>query len=68
MPLAQDGPFTQLLALTGLEEDALNDALENLIMLSLVEANGGIEERRYRIHRLTETFLLTEVAKWQPSP
>ncbi len=68
MPLAQDGPFAQLLALTELEEDVLNDALENLTRFSLVEANGSLEERRYRIHRLTETFLLTEVIKWQSSP
>jgi hypothetical protein len=66
MPLAQDGDFAQLSAVTGLKVDALNDALERLVTLSLVEVGGAdLAERRYRIHRLTETFLLTEVTKWQ---
>jgi hypothetical protein len=33
-------------------------ALENLILLSLVDVGGNLSERRYRLHRLTETFLL----------
>jgi DNA polymerase III delta prime subunit len=66
MPLAQDGDFAQLSAVTGLKVDALHDALECLVTLSLVEVGGlDLTERRYRIHRLTETFLLTEVTKWQ---
>jgi hypothetical protein len=32
---------------------------------SLVISRGDLEERRYSIHRLTETFLLNEVLKWQ---
>jgi hypothetical protein len=39
--------------------------LMNLTRLSLVEVGGDLEHRRYRIHRLTETFLLNEVVKWQ---
>src|SRR6185436_8118195 len=31
MPLAQDGDFAQLSAVTGLKVDALNDALERLV-------------------------------------
>ena len=68
MPLAQGGPFAQLLALTGLDAATLHQALDNLIKRSLIEVSGNIEERRYRIHRLTETFLLTEVIKWQARP
>lgn len=66
MPMAQDGEFAQLAAVTGLNEDALNDALECLVTLSLVEVGGAdLADPCYRIHRLTETFLLTEVTKWQ---
>jgi hypothetical protein len=66
MPLAQDGDFDQLNAVTGFTLDDLNEALERLVTLSLVEVGGAdLVERHYRIHRLTETFLLTEVTKWQ---
>jgi hypothetical protein len=36
---------------------ALAEALEELILLSLVEQGGPIENRRYWLHRLTELFL-----------
>ncbi|MEW5957845.1 MAG: NB-ARC domain-containing protein [Chloroflexota bacterium] len=68
MPLAQGGNIDQLTALCDLESGALGQALEHLITLSLVEVGGEIDDRRYRIHRLTETFLLNEVAKWQSPP
>jgi len=64
MPLAQDGDFAQLRAISQLDIGDLNDALENLVTLSLVDVSGDLEDRRYRIHRLTETFLLNEVMKW----
>lgn len=68
MPLAQGGPLAQLLALTQLDPADLNRALQQLAGFSLVQVSGDLEERRYTIHRLTETFLLREVAKWQASP
>jgi hypothetical protein len=43
----------------------LIDALELLARLSLVNIGGGLHARRYSIHRLTETFLLQEVIRWQ---
>jgi hypothetical protein len=67
MPLAQDGALAQLVTLSELEMDEMNQALAQLATLSLVEVRGDIEQRRYRIHRLTETFLLNEVVKWQSS-
>jgi hypothetical protein len=66
MPLAQGGTFDQLTKVSEIEVDELNEALEYLVRLSLVEVGGDIEQRRYRVHRLTETFLLHEVVKWQP--
>jgi hypothetical protein len=65
MPLAQDGDLAQLAAVSQLDLDQLNEALENLVSLSLVEVRGDLGEVYYRIHRLTESFLLTEVTKWQ---
>jgi hypothetical protein len=55
-----------LAAVSGLERGELSQALEELIAFSLVEVGGDLEHRRYSIHRLTETFLLTEVTQWLP--
>lgn len=60
--------FAQLAAVSQLEHDELSEALDQLTTLSLVETNRSLEDRRYSIHRLTETFLLTEVAQWPSSP
>jgi hypothetical protein len=68
MPLAQDGTLAQLIALSDLDANDVNQALEQLMALSLVEVRGDLQQHRYRIHRLTETFLLNEVVKWQLSP
>ncbi|MEM7028898.1 MAG: NB-ARC domain-containing protein [Chloroflexota bacterium] len=65
MPLAQDGDLKQLAAVTKLEMESLSEALQQLTYRNLIEVGGGLEETRYRIHRLTETFLLNEVARWQ---
>jgi hypothetical protein len=53
---------------SGLEAGELSQALEELINLSLAEVGGDLVTRRYSIHHLTETFLLTEVAQWPLSP
>jgi transcriptional regulator with XRE-family HTH domain len=68
MPLAQGGTFAQLTAVSKLRVEQLDAALENLVRVSLVEVGDDIEQHRYRIHRLTETFLLREVIKWQAQP
>lgn len=64
MPLGQRGGVEQLLAVSRLEIDDFNQAIQQLVNLSLVEVKGGLTERRYSIHRLTETFLLNEALKW----
>ncbi len=48
-----------------LSEERLLDALGELERLSLVSIDGDLHSRRYSIHRLTESFLLKEVLKWQ---
>lgn len=65
MPLAQNGTLAQLAALSDLDQTALTQALEHLATLSLLDVSANLEQPRYRIHRLTETFLLNEVIKWQ---
>jgi transcriptional regulator with XRE-family HTH domain len=67
MPLAQGGTLSHIAALTDLEGAILTQALEELVTLSLLEVSADLEQPRYRIHRLTETFLLNEVVKWQAS-
>jgi hypothetical protein len=67
MPLVQDGTLNQLLSLSRLKTAELHRALKQLITLSLVLVEGDLEERRYSVHRLTETFLLNEAIVWQSS-
>jgi hypothetical protein len=67
MPLAQNGTLEQVAVVSRLERSDLHHALEQLTALSLLETGGDIEQRTYAIHRLTETFLLNEVIKWQAS-
>jgi hypothetical protein len=44
--------------------DELRTALSKLVTFNLVDARGGLHERRYSIHSLTRTFLQQQVAKW----
>jgi hypothetical protein len=50
--------FEHLVAVADLPESAVDHCLEELILLSLVDLGGSLMERRYRLHRLTEVFLL----------
>lgn len=55
---------TQLLHNSGLEETQLGQAMTELIDRFLLEVRGTIQQKRYNIHRLTRTFLSTEIVKW----
>ncbi len=66
LPLCPQSTFAELLELSTLPEADLRPALRQLIALSLLEVGGDLAEPDYRLHRLTETFLLNEVLKWQP--
>jgi len=70
MPLVAEsgGGLEQIGALSELADDELTVALQQLATLCLVNVQGTVEARRYSIHRLTETFLLNEVLKWQATP
>ena len=67
MPLVaqEGGRRVQIEAVSGLSTERVIGALRRLVTLSLVNVGGSLEERRYGVHRLTESFLAREVVKWQ---
>jgi hypothetical protein len=66
MPLvAESGALPEYMrAITSLTEAELWPALQELRNRSLLEAQGTVQAKRYGIHRLTETFLQTEIIHW----
>ena len=67
LPAVEEGTLKHLLFLSQLEPAELYQALQQLATLSLVQVEGDLEERHYSIHRLTETFLLSQAITWQSS-
>ncbi|MCB0184447.1 MAG: hypothetical protein KDE31_09285 [Caldilineaceae bacterium] len=67
MPLAQPGgeSLEFLAGVCQLESGDVRRALNNLVLFNLVDARGGINDRRYAIHSLTRTFLQEQVARWR---
>lgn len=66
MPLVAEfgGLPPYLCQISGLAEGQLWPALQELRNRSLLEVRGTLQEKRYGIHRLTETFLHTEIIRW----
>jgi hypothetical protein len=66
MPLVAEsgGEPAYLGAISGLDEAALWPAVQELSGRSLLEVRGTLQEKRYGVHRLTETFLRTEIIDW----
>ena len=66
MPLVKPGGESlDYIAQVGhMEVGRVRMALNQLIQLNLVDARGGMHDRRYSIHGLTRTFLQEEVAQW----
>jgi hypothetical protein len=54
----------QMQAFSRLNKDDFWAAVRELTARSLLEVQGTIQDRRYGIHRLTETFLQTEIIRW----
>lgn len=54
----------QLLAISGLTEPELWAAIHELWGRSLLEVRGTAREKRYGIHRLTETFVQADLTQW----
>ncbi|MEZ4658980.1 MAG: tetratricopeptide repeat protein [Caldilineaceae bacterium] len=68
MPVTPNATYDQLRTASELTFEELQHALTQLCACSLVEVGGDLLEPRYRLHRLTETFLMHEVIKWQQLP
>jgi hypothetical protein len=70
MPLVAEsgGGLDQIAALSELDDKEMAAGLQQLVALSLVNVRGTLDARRYSIHRLTETFLLEQVLRWQQTP
>ncbi|MEW5985991.1 MAG: NB-ARC domain-containing protein [Chloroflexota bacterium] len=66
MPLVAGSGATpeHLQRMSGLPTREFLAAVEELFTRSLLEARGSTQARRYGIHRLTETFLRTEIIHW----
>ncbi len=66
MPLVASPGTTRghLQAVSQVPYEDLTNALDQLTRLSLVNVGGTYGDRRYYIHRLTETFLHKQVTKW----
>lgn len=66
MPLVAEsgGTPNYLQRLSDLSELQLWPALQELRNRSLLEVRGTTQEKQYGIHRLTETFLHTEIIHW----
>ncbi len=66
MPLVSEtgGDPGYLCVLSGLDENQLWPAIQELRSRSLLEVRGSLHEKSYGIHRLTETFLHTEIINW----
>ncbi len=66
MPLLppEGGVVEQIIAITGLSDEQVHDALEVLVQLNLVDHQPSLTESRYAIHSLTRTFLQQQAARW----
>jgi len=66
MPLiaAEGGGMEQLAAASDLNDTELEMAIKKLFSRSLIERRGTMNIRRYGVHNLTKTFLLTEIVNW----
>jgi len=66
MPLVGESGGTPdyLQRISNLPADRFWTALQELRNRSLVEVRGTIQEKRFGIHRLTDSFLRTEIIQW----
>ncbi len=66
MPLVSEtgGQPDYLQSISGLTDEQFWPALHELRNRSLLEVRGTLQEKRYGVHRLTETFLRTEIIDW----
>jgi hypothetical protein len=61
--LANGSSETALRQVSRVEPEALQHALDQLILLSLVDILGDLAARRYTLHPLTHYFILSDIVK-----
>ncbi len=66
MPLIAEtgGDSVYLQAVSGLDAATFWPAVQELRRRSLLDVRGGLHEKQFGIHRLTEAFVRTEIAQW----
>jgi hypothetical protein len=66
MPLIapEGGTLEHLGEASGLNDTEMQLAIKELFNRSLLERRGTLNKRRYGVHNLTKTFLLTEIVNW----
>ena len=66
MPLVAEsgGTFEHLAAISDLSEPNLDNVIQELFDHSLIEMHGSVQEPRYGLHVLTDSFLRSEVLNW----
>ena len=69
MPLVSEsgGEPDYLQSISRLPDNEFWPALQELRNRSLIEVRGTLQEKKYGIHRLTRTFLYTEINHWSPT-
>ena len=67
MPLIQPAgePLSYISDITHIDEDSLHVTLNQLVVRNLVNATGGLNQRRYSIHSLTRSFLQQQILHWK---
>jgi hypothetical protein len=61
MLVADSGQLQQIAAATELDEGRVVSCLHRLALLSLVQVSGGLYERWYSLHQLTQTFIAQKI-------
>lgn len=66
MPMADSAGMlpAQMAAVSKLDDGQLHRAIHELVQRSLLEVRGTTFEPRYGIHRLTDSFLRTDIIHW----
>lgn len=64
MPLVVDASIEQIEAIAGIEAQQLLPSLRQLARMNLIDVQGDLQQKRYSIHRLAETFLLKRTGDW----
>ena len=62
-PPITGGPTETIQAVSNIELDAFFKAINELVVMSLVDKGGLINQERYALHPLTHSFILSDITK-----